>query len=63
MVDDGIPQDAVEPCHNALLITKLGTMFQGLHVGRLEDVFCRGRLTDASRDEAKELRVMCGNPP
>src|ERR1700733_9378677 len=63
MVDDGVSQDAVEPCHNALLVTELGTMLQGFHVGRLKDIFRCGGFTDASRDEAKELRVMCSNPP
>ena len=62
VVDDGIPQYPVEPCHNTLLVPELDSMFESLYICQLENVFRSGRLTDPSRDEAKELRVMCSNP-
>ena len=38
VVFDRVPENPIEPCDCALVVTDLGTMLHGLQIRRLEDV-------------------------
>lgn len=58
MIDHGVAQDPVEPCHDTLFITHLAAPLQALHKRRLQDVFRGSPGFDPRLEEREELAVM-----
>src|SRR5579863_8014979 len=57
MVDDRISQDSVEPCNRALRLPQLTSVLNGSHIGCLQDVFSRCRITHPATQELQEPAV------
>jgi hypothetical protein len=55
VVYDGVSQDAIEPGYGRLVAAKLGGLFDGAHVGDLNDVIGGGGSVDATVQKVEKL--------
>lgn len=55
VIDDGVAQDAIEPGYGRLVAAKFGGLFDGAHVGDLNDVIGGGGGVDTTLQEVEKL--------